>query len=689
MQIPFFSKKSGEDKIYFGLFLKEDEGIGMVIKMKNSNPELLDDEKFTFSNGWENLTEDVDQLILKLEERTKTHLFETIFFVYSHFIDPKSKEIQKPIFQKIKDLVKKLDLKAIGYIECYEAVVHLIEKKEDLPLTAILLELDKTNLSVFVYKRGELIYSKVLTHTDNIIDDLLTCFQEVGGKFLLPSRIILYNSKDLDEESTQIVTHRWSESIFIQLPRVEIIKEHEIVQGLIEVFVAQIGKGKEASIGIADEVKPKEEVMGFVIGEDASEKEPQPKVINAPSKSIKEHGLVRKMSTHLKNLAGAIPAIPGILTKRLIVIFGILFVVLGIFLNEYFLHKASLTLYLPFETIEKDINISASLNDKNSTEFVLETVTKTKELSEKAPATGKKEIGERARGVVTMHNFDDKEKSFSKDTVLETGNLAFSLDQDVKVASSSVITISGGLVKQPGKTKTNVTAKDIGPGGNITSGKQFTIAGVPSSLYFAMNENAFTGGTKKEIKTVSKDDLAGLETKLIEKAKSQKLDSIDNEESADTKLLGELTKVDLTGLKYDKEVGEEANEVNLKATAKAELLFFRQKKLLDFLAKKLDEETPHGFVLQKDKVSYKVKNAKENKKVVDLSLSASVQAMADVSKKDVIDSVKGKSKESLKEALKARYKVLGFKIDITPKIVLLDKWMPFFSKNITLTISTL
>src|SRR3989344_6701143 len=215
MKLPFFSKSSNGKKTFFGLFLKEKEGIGLVLKSENAKIVLLDQEKFNYTDGWEHLAEDIDNLIVKLEQRTKIKLQETIFFVYSHFIDEKTKEIKKPFLQKIKDLVKNLNLKALGYIECYEAIIHYLEKREELPLTAVLIELDHSNLSVFVFKRGELTYSKILAHTDNFIDDLLTSFLEIKGKFLLPSRIILYNSKDLDKESTEIVTYRWSEELFV------------------------------------------------------------------------------------------------------------------------------------------------------------------------------------------------------------------------------------------------------------------------------------------------------------------------------------------------------------------------------------------------------------------------------------------------------------------------------------------
>ena len=105
MKLPFFKKNTNEGKNFFGILLKENEGIGLVIKIKNSNFILVDQEKFTFTNGWENIAEDLDGVILRLEQRTKLKLNETIFFVYSHFVDEKTKEIKKPYLQKIKELV--------------------------------------------------------------------------------------------------------------------------------------------------------------------------------------------------------------------------------------------------------------------------------------------------------------------------------------------------------------------------------------------------------------------------------------------------------------------------------------------------------------------------------------------------------------------------------------------------------
>lgn len=676
MQLPFFAKKESVNKVFFGLFLKEKEAIGLVIRMKNSGLILDDEEKFSYSNGWENLTEDVDQVLLKLEQRTKSHLRETIFFVYSHFVDEKTKEIKKAYLHSVKDLVKKLDLKALGYIECYEAIVHFLEKKEELPLTAILIELDFSNLSVFVYKRGTLTYSKVIAHTDNLIDDLLSIFAEIKGKFLLPSRIILYNSKGLDDESTKIVTYRWSEELFIQLPRVEISKEHEIVQGLLGVFGEQISQKK---MGVEfTEDKAQQEILGFVIGADIGEKEVSHQELVSPALST-----IEKQAKRFEGIIiDTVRSFPHFFAKKLTIVLGIVFIFVGLFLNEYFFHKATLTIFLPSQNIKKDITLTNS-------DLKIETTSKTVQLTDSKATTGKKEIGEKARGSVTIHNFDDREKTFSKGTILETTGSKFSLDQDVKVASASVVTISGGLVKQPGKTKINVTAEGIGPQGNIASGKQLKIADLTTTLYFAMSDSAFSGGTKKELKTVAKKDSEDLKNKIMGKAKQQKLDQIDNKKDSATKILKDLTEISFVETKFDKELGEEADRLSLEAKVSAKLFFYKEKDLIHTLSELMKKDLQEGVSLEKDTITYAIKKVEEKDKKISANIEVQGKSIKDVSVKEVVKQVKGKNKNSLGRLLKEKFKAEGLELDIEPKLPFLQNRMPFFEKNISLKISSL
>ena len=150
MGFPFLTSKTKTGDYFFGLFLKENKGIGCVLHKVNNKIVLVAKENFTYSDGWEHVTEDVDNILSSLESKTKCHLEKTIFFFFSHFIDENENAIKRPYSNKIKELVNALSLKAIGYIECNDAVSKFLTKYDKFPLTTILIEIDLTNLGIFV-----------------------------------------------------------------------------------------------------------------------------------------------------------------------------------------------------------------------------------------------------------------------------------------------------------------------------------------------------------------------------------------------------------------------------------------------------------------------------------------------------------------------------------------------------------
>ena len=169
-------RRSIQKEYFFGLLLKENKGIGYIISGEHKRLSLVAKKEFVFSNGWENLSENVDEILFKLENETKCRIEKTIFFLFSHLVDDKTKEIRRPQLQKIKELTKNLEIKPIGYIECFEAVSDYLQRQEGMPLTSILIELDDKSVDVFVYKGGHKIHNYVVSRTDNIVDDLEVVF---------------------------------------------------------------------------------------------------------------------------------------------------------------------------------------------------------------------------------------------------------------------------------------------------------------------------------------------------------------------------------------------------------------------------------------------------------------------------------------------------------------------------------
>lgn len=673
MNWPFFSKNNSKKEYYLGLFLKDEEGVVLLISSDNGTIKVEEKEKLVYSNGWENLSNDVDDVLYKLEKKINKQLDKTIFFVYSHFVDEKIGDIKKPYLQKIKELVKNLELTALGYIECFEAVSTYLQEKEEIPLTGILVELDKSDLSIFIYKGGKISHRMNLAKTDNIGDDLARGMAHLKGKFLLPSRIILYNSHDLDSAMDKILTYRWDESYFIQLPRVDILQEEEVIEGLINIFGQQIGSKKHEETALNEDKKEPTETFGFMINQDIEEKNVTLPKETAEIKIKKDSplkGIVGKIKDIFKNLPKfkAAPVFSGKITM----IVGAVIIILGLFLNEYFFHKADIRLFLSSSQISKSGTFNIDYH----------TATVSANFSQSTATTGQKDIGDPAQGEVTISSFDDNEKTFAKGTVLTGNGLKFILDSDTKVASSSLA--ADGSAKLPGKVKASVTASAIGPESNLSHGTRFQIDDLSTNTYFAINESDFSGGSKKTVRTVSKADEQNLEKAILDKYKSQ-----NNSTNTTDEAIPSLTETKLSKETFSHEIGEESNDLVLNATAETILTLYDKNNLLDQIMASIKDQIPDGFSINKSEINYSISKATVSDNKVELELNIKAKAIKRIARTNLLEAIIGKDKKSLENILKQQFKVEGYDLKIAEPLPLLNNLLPFFQKNINLTVTSL
>src|SRR3990167_6457138 len=113
----FFNKSNSHENDYLGLLLKEKEGILFLIRIVDNSTNIIAKERFTFSNNWDNLVEDIDEVLYRLELKGFKSPEKSIFFVYSNLVDKYKREIKKTYILKIEEIVKNLELKPLGYIE--------------------------------------------------------------------------------------------------------------------------------------------------------------------------------------------------------------------------------------------------------------------------------------------------------------------------------------------------------------------------------------------------------------------------------------------------------------------------------------------------------------------------------------------------------------------------------------------
>lgn len=382
---------------------------------------------------------------------------------------------------------------------------------------------------------------------------------------------------------------------------------------------------------------------------------------------------VRLSSAVLKklNLAYFKKLIPDSLkTSPVLILIIALFLVLagGAFTAYWFLPRAEVTLFLEPEILEKDFTVTldptTGTSDKENFILPAEQVGVEVEGTKSKTTTGTKDVGDPAKGEVTVYNGTSNEKTFDSSTVITSAvGLEFTLDEDVTVASQS------SAADPPGKAIVKVTAKEIGTEGNLASGTEFTIANYAKSDYVAKNDSAFSGGISRQIQAVSEDDqealLADLKASLETDAKEKLISQL----SLEVKLVEESITNKVISSNYSHEVGEETDNLELSLKLQAKALVYTEEELQTLVKDSVLESVVEGFeyLPEETEFSFEVGEVdKEGRATVKVHLKAKLIPQQDL--------------EQIKKNLAGKYlvigetylgnlpRVAGFKANIVPRL---------------------
>lgn len=380
-----------------------------------------------------------------------------------------------------------------------------------------------------------------------------------------------------------------------------------------------------------------------------------------------------------------LPRLPGVKIWSGIV--ALIAVLIGIYV---LVPKAVVHIYVEPRILEKETQIIADPSikeiDKEGKSIPGEIIETQVSGSGKGVATGKKQIGDPSRGVVNIYNQTDSSKTFAKGTTLVgSAGVKFTLDTTVIIASRSAI--EGGI--SFGKSKSEVTAVNIGPDGNVPSGTEFTISGFTSSQFNAKSEGNFSGGTSKDVTVVTSDDqkklLADVASDLRKKAKDElqiKLNS-KGDVNAGKKVLEETLTDEISKKVYSKNVNDQASEFNLDLTIKFKGTAFNETDLRTTIAKLVGTNIPEDFMLNLSEAETQAdvsKVEKDGKVTFKAKLRAKLIPRVDTDK--IRKQIIGKTPNQAADIMKMYENVLGSDIEITPKMPEFLQRLPILEKNI-------
>lgn len=721
INIPFLNKKE-EIKEYFLALLVKPFSVGAILfeevdsKLLILSTNEVKQSKEVDSISAEDLVVASDKVISFVESSLpqNSKLEKTIFSVpHSWVVEGK---IQQEYLSKFKKTCVELGLVPMGFIVSIEAIVNFLKQKEGAPVSAIFIEVANSAIFVYLVRSGKIIEVKKGKIEDSLVASAENLLKEIEKVDVLPAKIILLDHEDVDNVQQEFLSHQWSKDIpFLHLPQVVVLEKGFENEAIINGVANQMGfevlqdikapHEPEAQEDILEEVENGEE-FGFFKEKDVAhepvveqQEEPvgdeiavTPKIgyfkeedyiVESEKKlpSIKIPAIFLNISRNIFGRFGSISFrgirmktnIIGIAAAAIALLIGFIFVYYN------FILKANVIIFADQKNIEKNEKVTFSIDSRDPSTIKLSIASEEVSGDASKEATGKKETGDKAKGEVVIYNKTDAAKTFKKGTaIIGTNDLEFVLTDDVTIASTSAFstTLTNSKVK--------VEASKFGKEYNLPSSTNFTVKSFSTSDFIAKNNDAFSGGTKKETKVVSQKDLDDLLSTATSDLEKKALENARGKAGEGNVFLTTALSSEVVEKKYNKKEGDEAEKVSLSAKIKYQLGSYNKDDLNKSVEALTKSEVPEGYALQNDKSNIDVKNikvVKDSSAVGELSINA-VYAPG-ISTESLIKTLKGKSADNVKKDLEKIKGVSEVQIEFKGKLPLLPSFLPLNIKNIS------
>lgn len=287
--------------------------------------------------------------------------------------------------------------------------------------------------------------------------------------------------------------------------------------------------------------------------------------------------------------------------------------------------------------------------------------------TEKGAATGKKNVGEKATGTVTLQNCTraDGALTIPAGTPVSNNGFVFLLDDAAVLPSSSFS--GGGTCRTPGATF-DVTAQSSGDEYNLSGGRSFAVSG-----YNGVNgtdSSAMSGGTTKNVTIVSQDDVNTLKAKLVDKSKDAARDELkkDFEDDGLFPLTETFTNSE-PAITATPAVGSESSDVSVTAVTTYTMLGVKR----DDLRGLVEEEAKKQIDTSKQAISNDGLDSaifrlvdKGNGKVQKLSVQTQVETGTHIDEDDLKKQIAGKKKGDARDIISKYPGVKDVTVNLSP-----------------------
>lgn len=397
-----------------------------------------------------------------------------------------------------------------------------------------------------------------------------------------------------------------------------------------------------------------------------------------------------------ESLASPTVSRPGFRLKfdrRLLLFFVPVFLIGVSALSLYYLVTAKVTIYLDSESLAKNLEVLAQPGEKSLSReppsIPASEITMSLAKSESSPSSGRKKVGEKATGKVTIYNKTTLVVNLPVGTILTKARIN---GDDLRFLTKVAVTVparvndaqavSGYL---PGTAEVDVTAESFGSDYNLTANSNFTLAGKPTSDFVAQNLGDLGGGSERQLTVVTSDDqrklLETTAASLKDELKKSILAKVVSGQAADE----ESISFELVGKSFDKGVGEEADRLTLNLEVKAKALTFWQSDLKSLAARLLTSFVPEGYELFGSDQEVEIVKTEVSLPRLKILARAKGFIVPKIDPDEIKRKILGKGVDPARSYLNSLNKISSYSLQRTPDLSFFA-FLPFRAKNLKIEV---
>jgi hypothetical protein len=251
------------------------------------------------------------------------------------------------------------------------------------------------------------------------------------------------------------------------------------------------------------------------------------------------------------------------LQKRLLMAGAAVAVIALLAFLNFWLKTAHVTLYAKGTAVKAAFNFTvdpaARESDADKALLAGQKLELTKDLSSSFSATGKKDVGTKASGTVTIKNCEDSSaKDFPAGSTVSSQGKSFRTDAPVTIPGGTFS--GGGAICTAATVSVAVTAAENGDSYNLGPA-QYTSPTLTSN--FRISGNQMTGGTSKQITIVTAADIDKAQAEAVEKSLDQAREDLADRAASGYQVIAESFNHTVIQATASPAVDEEATQVAL------------------------------------------------------------------------------------------------------------------------------